>query len=168
MRKMVRAVGVGGGDDSAGERKRSAGEGKRPPSAAQEAEASKLRRMADEWGGGGGGREGAAAGECDCSASVGAGRMGGEWELLFTQGKGSFAFQFCTSLLESVLGCLQQAQAISAGHPGLCLPSHITSESNSKATFPSPLVVNGGGSGLVGRGAMLAEMEQRDGCRPEH
>jgi len=103
MRKMVRAVGVGGGDDSAGERKRSAGEGKRPPSAAREAEASKLRRMADEWGGGGGGREGAAAGECDCSASVGAGRMGGEWELLFTQGKGSFAFQFCTSLLESVL-----------------------------------------------------------------
>ena len=40
--------------------------------------------------------------------------------------------------------------------------------SNSKATFPSPLVVNGGGSGLVGRGAMLAEMEQRDGCRLEH
>ncbi|KAG2607576.1 hypothetical protein PVAP13_4NG258911 [Panicum virgatum] len=72
-RKVVRAVGFGGGDDSAGELKWSAGEGKRPPSAAQEAEASKLRHMADEWGGGGGGREGAAAGECDCSASVGAG-----------------------------------------------------------------------------------------------
>ena len=90
------------------------------------------------------------------------------------QGDSKDILSFMAILFWASLGCLQQAQAISASHPGLCLPpasclpSHITSESNSKATFPSPLVVNGGGSGLVGRGAMLAEMEQCDGCRPEH
>jgi len=34
--------------------------------------------------------------ECDCTASVGAGGMRGEWEILFTRGKGLYAFRFCT------------------------------------------------------------------------